>query len=76
MKVPVARRSNKKEYTIREAAELRGVHPNTVRRKILRRQIVARAEFIQALKTSIYYIPGSELPKIKAEPGGRPRKLG
>ena len=71
MKVPVARMFRKAEYTIREAAELRGVHPRTVRRQIKRGDINARVEFVAALQTSIYYIPRKELPKIQAKPGRR-----
>ena len=59
------------KYTIREAAELRGVHPNTVRRKILRGQIRAQLKFVELLRSNIYLIPRQELPKIKAEPGKR-----
>jgi predicted site-specific integrase-resolvase len=65
----------KLEYTIREVAQLRGVHPDTVRRQIRAGEIYARIELDDHLRSAIYRIPHEELLKIKAKLGGRPKKL-
>jgi len=62
-----------KEFTIRQAAEIRKVHPDTVRAKIKAGKISARLITLPG-PTSIYLISEKELEKITAEPGGRPRK--
>lgn len=68
------RRRAMKEFTIRQAAEIRNVHPDTVRNKIKAGKIKARLTFVDLLRSNIYFIPESELKKITAEPGGRPKK--
>jgi hypothetical protein len=67
-------RKRKMKYTIREAASIRGVHPDTVRRQIRAGKLKAKLEFVDLLKSSIYFIPKNELHKITAKPGGRPKK--
>lgn len=56
-------------YTIREAAKIRGVHPHTVRRQILKDEIKALS-----IRGFIYLIPPSEVRKIKVRPAHGPKR--
>jgi len=63
-----------KEFTIRQAAEIRNVHPDTVRARIKAGKIIAHLKFVDLLRSNIYFIPESELKKITPEKMGRPKK--
>jgi predicted site-specific integrase-resolvase len=62
------------EYTIREAANIRGVSTKTIRRQILAGEVKAKLTISEPLKVSIYLIPKNEIRKIRTKPSGRPRK--
>ncbi|MBI5651168.1 MAG: helix-turn-helix domain-containing protein [Chloroflexi bacterium] len=66
--MPPTRKNVTMGYTIREAAELRGIHTDTVRRQIRRGEILAE------LKGNLYIIPPLELKKIKVRPAHGPKK--
>lgn len=55
-------------YTIREAAEILGLNPTTIRRQIWNGEINA------VLKGNIYLIPNDELSRIKIRPAHGPKK--
>jgi hypothetical protein len=63
------------EYTIREAADIRGVSTKTIRRQILAGEVKAELIFNKLLRSTIYLIPKTEIQKIKVRPAHRPKSV-